>query len=103
MYKHALFAFLITAIVSADAFAATGNIVVYDDTDENQFNHNAAACGDGGAFFGETSVFQEEAQPLPYPRATTTVLVGRRRASIRQHRTMTASASGSMRAARKPR
>jgi hypothetical protein len=40
---------LITASVASTAFCATGNLVVFDDADENGFSRDAASCGGSGA------------------------------------------------------
>ena len=55
MVKHLVPGLLIAATFVSNAFGATGNLVVYDDTDENGFDHQAAICG-GVAFFNETNV-----------------------------------------------
>lgn len=69
MGKRSLPILLAAATVSLNAFGATGNLLVYDDTDENGFNHEAAACGDGMAFFGETQVFHSGTAAIAIPKA----------------------------------
>ena len=55
MYKLLIVALWLAAICASNAFGATGNLVIYDDADENGFNHAAASCGDFN-FYGETDV-----------------------------------------------
>ena len=40
----------IAAIFAGNAFGATGNLLVFDDVDENGFSHAAASCA-GNAFY----------------------------------------------------
>ncbi len=51
--KQLIFAFLLFA--TRIVHAATGDLIIFDDSDENGFNHAAATCT-GAALFGETSV-----------------------------------------------
>ncbi len=51
--KQLIFVFLLFA--AQTVHAATGDLIVFDDSDENGFNHAAATCT-GAAQFGETSV-----------------------------------------------
>jgi len=54
--RYSLSAVSFAAIVACNAHGATGNLVVFDDADQNSFDHNAALCTTGGDFFGETTV-----------------------------------------------
>jgi len=40
------------AIFAGNALGATGNLLIFDDADENGFNHNAAICQGGAGYFG---------------------------------------------------
>lgn len=53
MTRHFVRAALFLAVVSSGAHAASGNLTVFDDADENGFNHAAASCSTG-SIFGET-------------------------------------------------
>ncbi len=55
MNKRSVPALLIAATVASNAFCATGNLVIFDDTDENGFDHPGAICT-GQIIFGETAV-----------------------------------------------
>jgi len=57
MSKYTLPVLLFAAIVACNARGATGSLVVFDDADQNGFDHNAASCTTGGDFFGETTTF----------------------------------------------
>lgn len=48
---------LIAAMIASNAFSATGNLTVFDDSDENGFDHPGATCSSGTTFFGESAVF----------------------------------------------
>jgi len=51
MDKRSLAALLVAATMSGSAYGITGNTIVYDDADENSFNHNNAACGSNFIYF----------------------------------------------------
>jgi hypothetical protein len=56
MYKSSVAALLLVAgLIASAAYGAVGNLVVFDDADENGFDHNAATCV-SGALFNETAV-----------------------------------------------
>jgi len=55
MSRHSVLALLLAATVAPNAYCATGDLVIYDDADENNFDHPSAICTNG-SFFGETSV-----------------------------------------------
>ena len=55
MIRHFVRAALFLAVVASSAHAASGNLTVFDDTDENGFNNAAANCSTG-SIFGETQV-----------------------------------------------
>ena len=54
MNRCSLSALLFAATIVGNAYAATGNLVVFDDADQNGFNHAAANCSTN-SFFGETT------------------------------------------------
>ena len=56
MDKRCVLGLLIFATFASEALGVTGNVVVYDDMDENGFNHAAASCGFDFVFYGETVV-----------------------------------------------
>jgi hypothetical protein len=58
MDKRLLAALVVAASVWNPAYALTGNTIVYDDADENSFNHNNAACGTSMVFFQGSVVHQ---------------------------------------------
>jgi len=55
MKTNSVWAWVLLATVASTAHAATGNLVVFDDADENGFDHAAAICSNG-YYYEETSV-----------------------------------------------
>ena len=53
MNKYSVLTLLFATSVASNCYGATGNLVVFDDADENGFNHSGASCSNG-SFFGET-------------------------------------------------
>lgn len=48
---------LLSAVLQSSAYCATGSLVIFDDADQNGFNHNEAACGSSNFYnFSETTV-----------------------------------------------
>ena len=47
---------LLVALLQSSAYCATGSLVVFDDADENGFDHNGAACGSNFIYFETTVV-----------------------------------------------
>jgi len=47
---------LFAATIACNASGATGDLVVFDDADQNGFNHAGASCSTGGDVYGETAV-----------------------------------------------
>ena len=56
MNRYSLLALLYSATIVGNACGATGDLVVFDDADQNSFSHDGASCTTGGDVFGETSV-----------------------------------------------
>jgi hypothetical protein len=55
MHKRLLAALLVAATMAGSAHAVTGNVIVYDDADENGFNRFNAACGSSSYVFSESN------------------------------------------------
>ena len=53
--KNNLIVLALLLVAATAAHGAAGDLTIFDDADENGFNHAGATCT-GAAFFGETSV-----------------------------------------------
>ncbi len=67
MQKRLVLGLLIVATFASNALGATGTVVVFDDSDENGFNHAAAICG-GTILFGETDVVHSGSAAIAAPK-----------------------------------
>jgi hypothetical protein len=54
MIRRYMPALLIATTFVSNAFCATGNLTIFDDSDENGFDHPGAICTNGNVIFGET-------------------------------------------------
>ena len=68
MDKRWMLGLFIAATFVSDALGVTGNVVVYDDMDENGFDHAAASCGFDSVFYGETVVVHSGSAAIAAPK-----------------------------------
>ncbi len=67
MDKRCVLGLLIFATFASEALGVTGNVIVYDDSDENGFNHEQAICG-GTILFGETFLVHSGNAAIAVPK-----------------------------------
>jgi hypothetical protein len=68
MTTRLLAAFFVAIMACGPACAVTGNVIVYDDADENSFNRFAASCEGGSSVFDQTTVVHSGTHALAVSR-----------------------------------